>query len=60
MFYKEITRYIDKYNKEFFKIENDYKRIIPIGPGGWDSEDHMIFPSRHHQMGSELVHRSGQ
>ena len=45
MFYKEITRYFDKYNKELFKTENDYKRIIPIGPGGWDSEDHMIFPS---------------
>ena len=45
MFYKEITRYFDQYNKELFKTENDNKRIIPIGPAGWDSELHMIFPS---------------
>ena len=45
MFYKDIARYFDKYNKELFRAENANKRIVPIGPSSAKCFNYMIYPS---------------
>ena len=45
MFYREITRYFDKYNDKLFKLENESKIIIPIGPISGHLNNYMVFPS---------------
>ena len=44
IFFLDEIRYFDKYNKELFKLENDDKKIIPIGPKSNKLKSFMVTP----------------
>ena len=44
-FYKDDTRYFEKYDKKLFKLENENSTIRPIGSSVMQAHSYMIYPS---------------